>query len=184
MKKYVKLFVAAAVLLCGMIFTGCKDLREALKGPRDTWYWKQVSYTNKNNQETALNVYLCFSEDGFNSGVKDIEPGFTVVITAYTDANDVIDGLTNRKYIMKTFSTTGETSIAATADDGEDTSGYKFTMSGTKWDVIYNTIEMTKEEGVITPFRGDISYSPLTSLEDFSWKRLLVESLLGNLLDY
>ena len=181
MKKYVKLVVAAAVLLCGMIFTGCKNLSEIFAGPTDTWFYRQVDYTNKSGNNTKLNVFMCYSDDGFTTETGDnIQPGLNVVVTGSTEASGVIDELVDDTYIIKNFPNNKETSIGDAADDnGSGT--VSFAMSKTKWNLMYTFIDMKKKEN-IPPFDETEDYQVL-NITNFSWKQVLADSLVSYLLD-
>ncbi len=181
MKKYVKLFVAAAVLLCGMIFTGCKGLDEIFAGPQDTWFYKQVNYTNKAGDSTKLNVFMCYSEDGFETeNHENIQPGLNVVVTGSTEVSGIINGLTTNRYIIKNFSNTSKTTIGDTEDDNG--SGIvSFKMTTRKWNLMYTFISMQQREN-IPPFDSACDYEVL-SITDFSWKQVLADSLISYLID-
>ena len=182
MKKYVKLFVAAAVLLCGMIFTGCKNLREAFAGPQDEWFMRQVTYTRE-GKEATLNVFLLYSEDAYTTeNDVPIEPGLTVVVTAYTDANGILNALADDTYIMKTFSNTKTTTISATDDDSNKDS-VSLKMSTTKWDIMYNLIDMESYGNRIPPFDKTQHYHKVDSIENFSWKEILADYLIDSILN-
>ena len=102
MKKYGKLIVAAAVLLCGMIFTGCKGLDEIFAGPQDTWFYKQVNYTNKAGNTTKLNIFLCYSEDGFKT--KNDTEVFEKFLMIYVSSTKLsITPLTSVEPVTTTF---------------------------------------------------------------------------------
>ena len=182
MKKYGKLIVAAAVLLCGMIFTGCKNLREAFAGPQDEWFMRQVTYTRE-GKEATLNVFLLYSEDAYTTENNvSIEPGLTVVVTAYTDANDILTELADDKYIMKTFSNTETTTITATNDDSNKDS-VSLKMSTTKWDIMWNLVEMESYGNRIPPFDKTEHYTKVESITNFSWKRILADYLIDSVLN-
>lgn len=182
MKKYGKLIVAAAVLLCGMIFTGCKGLDEIFAGPQDTWFFKQVNYTNKAGNSTKLNVFMCYSEDGFTTETSvDIQPGLNVVVTGSTEVSSVIDGLADYTYIIKNFSNSTSTTIGD-AEDDNGSGSVSFQMSRTKWNLMYQFIDMEKRE-TIPPFdKAGHSYSKF-DITNFSWKQVLADSLVNYLLD-
>lgn len=182
MKKYGKLIVAAAVLLCGMIFTGCKGLDEIFAGPQDTWFYKQVNYTNKAGNSTKLNVFMCYSEDGFETeNHKNIQPGLNVVVTGSTDSSGVIDGLLDDKYIIKNFSNSSKTTVGDSDDDnGSGTVSFK--MSKTKWNLMYTFIDMKQKEN-IPPFDEAEDYEDISNITNISWKQVLADSLVSYLLD-
>lgn len=182
MKKYVKLVVAAAVLLCGMVFMGCKNLREAFAGPQDEWFMRQVTYT-RSDKEATLNVFVRYSEEDFTTeNDVPIGAGLTVVVTAYTDANDILSDLAGDKYIMKTFSNTEPTTITATDDDSNKDS-VSLTMSTTKWDIMWNLVDMESYGNRIPPFDKTQHYQIVNSIENFSWKEILADYLIDSILN-
>lgn len=182
MKKYVKLVVAAAVLLCGMIFTGCKDLRELFAAPQDEWFMRQVTYT-RSDKEATLNVFVRYSEEDFTTeNDVPIGAGLTVVVTAYTDANNILTELADNKYIMKTFSNINTNTITATVDDSNQDS-VSFKMSTTKWDIMYNLIDMESYGNRIPPFDKTQHYQKVDSIENFSWKEILADYLIDSILN-
>ncbi len=181
MKKYGKLIVAAAVLLCGMIFTGCKGLDEIFAGPQDTWFYKQVNYTNKAGNTTKLNIFLCYSEDGFKTkNDKDIQPGLNVVVTGSTEVSGVIDNLVDDTYIIKNFSNTSVSTVGD-AEDDNGSGSVSFKMTTRKWNLMYTFINMEKRDN-IPPFDTACNYTKL-DISNFSWKQVLADSLVSYLID-
>ena len=194
MKKFTKILGVAALLLCGLALTGCRDLKEAFSAPKDTWFRRTVEYTNKDGQETDLYVYMCYSDTGYSASdlssaaEAKMKSGLTVVVTAKTEAdtNSVIKGLTRGKYIIKNFSDTTSTELDDSDDDSEKTGKKSFKMSTTKWNWMYNLIALEKQNGTITPLKDDADYSEVTDLADlknFSWKKVMASYLLDNLLE-
>lgn len=187
MKKYVKLVVAAAVLLCGLVLTGCGDNNPFL-APKETWFRREIKYTSNSDssQFTTLYAYFCYSDDGFtpkNSSVA-LDPGLTVVVTTKSniDATAIIAELTATKYIKKTFSNTTNTVVGSDGGDAEGTQTKSFRMTYSKWCWMYNLIRMEEQDGTITPLRDDGNYSELTDLSHFSWKKIMADYLLDTLL--
>lgn len=185
MKKYVKIFAAAVVLLCGMIISGCKDLKDAFTAPKDTWFMRQITYANKAGNETTLNVYLCYTENGFVTETNvQIEPGLNVVVVGSTEVNSVINGLTDDKYIIKNFSNSTKTTISnSTDDDASDTKTYSFKMSASKWTWMYNLIDLEPRGKNIAPFNKEHPYTKLDNLQNISWKKIMASYLLDSLLE-
>ncbi len=76
MKKYVNLFVAAAVLLCGLVLTGCDLVKDALEGTYNQWYVCEktlsIPLTKENDESytgslSAAEVYVKYNPD---TGIK------------------------------------------------------------------------------------------------------------------
>lgn len=97
MKKYVKLFVAAAVLLCGLVLTGC-GVKDYVEQTYDTWY--QYEYDG-----SAIKIPLGATDGEDAQTLKYLEDvefyvlynpdeGLTVAIQADTQQNiEIFNGL-------------------------------------------------------------------------------------------
>ena len=79
MKKFTKILSAAALILCGVMFSGCEDLKDEFEGPKNMWLTKEVTYQKDGTGVGAkATVYLYYTDDenptiqGLNSdiGVK------------------------------------------------------------------------------------------------------------------
>lgn len=192
MKKFLKIITAAAILLCGFTLAGCaaaQNLKDALSGPKDTWFRKEMNYTSGSNS-TQIVVYMCYSDNGYSA--DDLEstitvgPGLTVVVISKDqseDPNPIIAGLTKGKYLMQTFSNSSETEIEGGTDDGTDTSSKSIKMSTAKWNVIYNSVKMEEQPGTINPLQKDTAWEKLTKPTSFSWKKILANYALEKLLN-
>ena len=185
MKKFLTMMTAAAVLLCGLVLTGCSNGNNPFLAPKDTWFRRQINYTNNSGQSTTLYAYFCYSDNGFTGAESSvaIQPGLTVVVTTINNTNNtIINELTASKYVLKTFSNTSNTVVGGTTADGTDTETKSFKMSYTKWCWMYNLIRMDQQNGTITPLKDDSGFTELTDLTNFSWKKIMAEYLLDTLL--
>ena len=196
MKKFTKILTAAAVLLSTLLITGCgaaENLKEALSAPKDTWFRKEVTYksgSGETEESTDLVVYMCYSDTGYTaSNLKKgvtFESGLTVVVIAKNQdssntVNEVVNGLVHGKYLLKTFSDKKETEVDA---DGETSTGKKsITMSPTKWNIIYNSVQMEKEDGTIDIFTTNSLWEKIDDPSNFSWKKIMGNYVLEKLLD-
>lgn len=199
MKKMLKLLAVAAMIACGLMMTGCQEGDEILNelaGPTQTWCNMPISYSNSNGGETAaLYVHFFYSDTevkststSANALKKDITipAGLTIVITsANNDQSSVIAGLTANAYIMKTFPKDQEVAIG---DNGEaDPDGFKITGSREKWSAIYWMKKDLRDNQEKNPPSQLSNGGAGTNLDwetiknQFSWKRLLADYLLGSL---
>ena len=198
MKKFAKIITAAVVLLCGMLLTGCgaaDNIKEALSGPKDTWFRKEITYktgSGADEKSTELVVFMLYSEDGYTStelrSDVTVGPGLTLVVIPSGEVSDnsVIQGLTTGKYLIKTFSNTEETEVEGGTDDGTSNTATKIKMTSTKWNLIYNSVDnLEKLTGVITPLHNDNKsvWHELTKPDTFSWKKIMANYMLDQLLD-
>ena len=192
MKKFSKILGAAALLLCGLMITGCEpinNIKEALAGPKDTWFLRQVDY-KKNGTDTTvkLNVYFCYSDTGFTTETNvEIQPGLTAVVTGSADVAKVLNGLGDNTYIIKNFSNSEETEIEASDDDDENNKNktIKFKMTPAKWSWMYNFVTLENRGKNIAPFNKENNYKELDvdNLKHISWKKIMASYLLDNLLE-
>lgn len=186
MKKFLTIMTAAVVLLCGLVLTGCSNDNNPFLAPKQTWFRRQITYTNSSGNSTNLYAYFCYSDDAFTprDSSENLGAGLTVVVTSINNSDDpIITTLTSHKYLLKTFSNTGNTTVGGTTDDGSDNETKSFRMSYTKWCWMYNLIRMDQQEGTATPLKNDAGFTELTDLSSFSWKKIMAEYLLDNLLN-
>lgn len=198
MKKMLKLLAVTAMVACGLMMTSCiqegDEIINELAGPTQTWCDMPISYTNSDGGETAsLYAYFFYSDTDVTStstggsALKKgttIPAGLTVVITSAnnSDQSSIISGLTRNAYIMKTFPKDQEVS----AEDGSD---FKVTGSREKWSAIYwmkKDLRQADHQNKNPPSQLTNGGQGVTldwdSIKDqFSWKRLLADYLLGSL---
>lgn len=200
MKKTFLLFSAMAMLLCGMIFTGCNDDDDDFFGPSNTWCEAPITKTNEAGEKTVigyLNAIYC-DEDYTSTETKSnclkngttLKAGITVLIRLNPDATEttnlagtVLSGLSENKYIMKTFEKDTETETGT----GEQ----KVNIKGSKglWKAAYifndDLHDLDGQQDLPkapAPVCNSSSYSDVTeTLTDFSWKTLLKEYLISTL---
>lgn len=200
MKKTFFLFSAMAMLLCGLIFTGCNEDDDDFFGPSNTWCEAPITKTNEAGEKTIigyLNAIYC-DEDYTSTETKTnclkkettLKAGITVLIRLNPDATEqdnltgtVLSGLSKDKYIMKTFEKDTETETG----DGEQ----KVTIKGSKglWkaayifnDDLHDSDAQLDLPKAPAPVCNSSSYEDVTeTLKDFSWKTLLKEYLISTL---
>lgn len=200
MKKTFFLFSAMAMLLCGLIFTGCNEDDDDFFGPSNTWCEAPITKTNDAGEKTIigyLNAIYC-DEDYTSTETKTnclkkgttLKAGITVLIRLNPDATEqdnltgtVLSGLSKNKYIMKTFEKDTETETG----DGEQ----KVTIKGSKglWkaayifnDDLHDSDAQLDLPKAPAPVCNSSSYEDVTeTLKDFSWKTLLKEYLISTL---
>ena len=197
MKKFTKIMSIATVLLCGLMIMGCGDtadrLKDALSGPKDTWFRKEITYktgSGADEKSTELVVFMLYSEDGYTStelkSDVTVEPGLTVVVISkdQSSSNPVISDLTEGKYLMKIFSNIQETEVEGGTDDETSSEAKSIKMSTTKWNLIYNSVSnLEKVTGVINPLQKDSAWKKIEKPNSFSWKKIMANYMLDQLLD-
>ena len=184
MKKLFGFMTCLAVLLAGVMFTGCDEVEDELAGPENTWCELPVSY----NESTEPNLYLYaiyvpaqVSGTSGSTNLKTsitLEPGITVVASAKVAIESL--GMTAESYTIKTFP------LNATANDATDNDSYTFAGTKAKWTAIYwakkdlrNTSTQTVLPKAPTAITNGSSYAELTDLSSFNWKALLASYLLN-----
>ena len=192
MKKNIKIFTVISALLVLFTLTGCTaaaNIREALSGPKDTWYRKEMTYTNKSGQSTEVVVFMCYSDNGYTAtdlrSDVTLGSGLTVVVIAKDQtlsSNPVIGDLVTGKYLIKTFSDR-ETTVVDSGTDDESTESKSIKMDTTKWNLIYNSVAMEKQNGTINPLQRDSAWVKLEKPTSFSWKKIMANYLLDRLLE-
>ncbi len=85
MKKYLKIMTVAAMLLCGLVISGCEDLKDEFEGPKNMWLTKEVTYKKDSSSiEANATVYLYYTDDeepqvkGLNSDIE-LKAGLNIV---------------------------------------------------------------------------------------------------------
>lgn len=195
MKKMNKIFGFAAVLLCGLFFAGCSEedskVLDDLTGPSDTWCTMPVTYALENgSSSTTLNVSFYYASKevkpngsltGLRSDIGSIPKGsISVLVTLGSGTNSLLTTLTDTKYLFKSFGSVGElTSASGTS--------YEYSNMKLFWKAIYlkNREALSKDQSTAIPAHLQKStqstYSSVSDLENFSWKRLLAAYLLNSL---
>lgn len=196
MKKMNKFFGFAAVLLCGLFFAGCSEedskVLDDLTGPSDTWCTMPVTYAASENgsSSTTLNVSFYYASKevnpngsltGLRSDIGSIPEGsISVLVTLGSGTNSLLTALTKTQYLFKSFGSVNELTSA---------SGTSYSYSDMKlfWKAIYlkNREALRKDQSTVIPAQlqksTQYTYSSVSDLENFSWKRLLAAYLLNSL---
>lgn len=196
MKKMNKIFGFVAVLLCGLFFAGCSEedskVLDDLTGPSDTWCTMPVTYVASENgsSSTTLNVSFYYaskevkpnnSSTGLRSDIGSIPEGsISVLVTLGSGTNSLLTALTKTQYLFKSFGSVNELTSA---------SGTSYSYSDMKlfWKAIYlkNREALSKDQSTSIPKHlqksTQYTYSSVSDLENFSWKRLLAAYLLNSL---
>ena len=190
-----KIFGFAAVLLCGLFFAGCSEedskVLDDLTGPADTWCTMPVTYASENGtSSTTLNVSFYYASkevkpNGLSTGLRtDIESipkgSISVLVTLGSGTNSLLTALTKTQYLFKSFGSVKE----LTSEFG---TSYEYSNMKLFWKAIYlkNYDELSKDQSTGIPKHLQKStqstYSSVSDLENFSWKRLLAAYLLNSL---
>lgn len=196
MKKMNKIFGFAAVLLCGLFFAGCSEedskVLDDLTGPSDTWCTMPVTYAASENgsSSTTLNVSFYYASKevkpndsltGLRSDIGSIPKGsISVLVTLGSGTNSLLTALTKTQYLFKSFGSVGE----LTSESG---TSYSYSDMKLFWKAIYlkNREALSKDQSTAIPAQlqksTQYTYSSVSDLENFSWKRLLAAYLLNSL---
>lgn len=190
-----KIFGFAAVLLCGLFFAGCSEedskVLDDLTGPADTWCTMPVTYAASENgtSSTTLNVSFYYASKevkpngsltGLRSDIGSIPEGsISVLVTLGSEKNNsLLTALTKTQYLFKSFGSVKE----LTSESG---TSYEYSNMKLFWKAIYfkNYDELSKNQSTSIPkhLQESNTYSSVSDLENFSWKRLLAAYLLNNL---
>lgn len=196
MKKMNKIFGFAAVLLCGLFFAGCSEedskVLDDLTGPSDTWCTMPVTYAASENgsSSTTLNVSFYYASKevnpngsltGLRSDIGSIPEGsISVLVTLGSGTNSLLTTLTKNQYLFKSFGSVNDlTSASGTS--------YSYSNMQLFWKAIYlkNREALRKNQSTGIPAQlqksTQYTYSSVSDLENFSWKRLLAVYLLNSL---
>lgn len=196
MKKMNKIFGFVAVLLCGLFFAGCSEedskVLDDLTGPSDTWCTMPVTYAASENgsSSTTLNVSFYYASKevnpngsltGLRSDIGSIPEGsISVLVTLGSGTNSLLTTLTKNQYLFKSFGSVNDlTSASGTS--------YSYSNMQLFWKAIYlkNREALRKNQSTGIPAQlqksTQYTYSSVSDLENFSWKRLLAVYLLNSL---
>lgn len=195
MKKMNKILGFAAVLLCGLFFAGCSEedskVLDDLTGPSDTWCTMPVTYASENgSSSTTLSVSFYYASkevnpngslSGLRSDIGSIPKGsISVLVTLGSGTNSLLTALTKTQYLFKSFGSVKE----LTSESG---TSYEYSNMKLFWKAIYlkNYDELSKDQSTSIPAQlqksTQYTYSSVSNLENFSWKRLLAAYLLNSL---
>lgn len=192
-----KIFGFAAVLLCGLFFAGCSEedskVLDDLTGPSDTWCTMPVTYAASENgsASTTLNVSFYYASKevkpnnsltGLRSDIESIPEGsISVLVTLGSGKNNsLLTTLTKTQYLFKSFGSVKD----LTSESG---TSYEYSNMKLFWKAIYlkNYDELSKDQSTGIPAQlqksTQATYSSVSDLENFNWKRLLATYLLNNL---
>lgn len=185
MKKVFKIAAALAVMASAFFFGSCGDdeIVNVLAGPKNTWCKMPVQYkTSDDENASTANLYAHFyytDTDKTISGVP-FPAGLSIVVTAFDDsASEIIQGLSDTAYIMKSFPKDVETTVAS---DVEGEPAIKVNGSVAKWSAIYwAKDDLHNKENQTTTAPSQLSGTNLgeNGIANFSWKRLLANYLLN-----
>ncbi len=194
MKKFLTIMTALLLTASGFLFTSCEDESGLTWGevvneiaPANTWY--KVEKENAEGTNT-LTLYMYYTASdttpsGLRSDIEKLAAGITVV--AVNSSTGTIMGLGNNKFIMKTFAKDSQETLT---DDDSDTNGYAVRGNATTWAGLYvycaKNYPGFRSTGTTTlpaPLQSSYknTFTLLTDLTSFSWKKVLVNWLLGEL---
>ena len=193
MKRFVKIISIAALFVCGMMMTGCaaaNNIKEALSGPKDTWFSREINYKPTTSSEgMPLVVYMRYSDSEYTGHIKTgnitLQSGLNVIIIAKDQniTSPIVDGLIGGKFLLANFSDAQPSTVEGGTDDGEDTTVKTIKMSTTKWNLLYNSVTMVNEGPSLDIFGQNSLWEKMNKPESFSWKKIMANYLLDRLLE-
>ena len=154
MKKILTIIAASLALTSGLLLSSCSDDDDDLLGPKNVWCEMPVKYSNgkEGNEAKSAIIYVSMyysdtNVSGSDSGSRDLKKGTTIpagitmVVTAKpnesgTLASEVISGLTENTYIMKTFPL-NENAEFEKDDSGPSDSKLNFKANRGWWTALY-----------------------------------------------
>ena len=182
MKKIFSVFAAMALALSAFMFTGCDEIASEMP-IYDTWYKYTYDYETSSGV-IQLDCYLNYQKDGIsvsNNDQKRLQvefvDGLNIVLQPSADADNaamsaIAEGLTHNTYLYKTYA------------EGDDFGGTS--MNKTKWLTITEFLKTKPdnfEEYTMPNCIVNKAYSPLDLSEGFDWKKILINALVGQLVD-
>ncbi len=172
-----------AVLLAGVMFTGCDDVAEELLGPTNKWCVKTFSFNSDSETGTAKDVdvycyYATADKDvvlGSNSSNQKatvtLKKGLNVILCGSqnaTNTSDIFGTVTNGKtpFCVKSY----EEGAAISFDSSSTT-----TLKKSVWNLIYNCNKWDSYSDTTMPLtKNYTSYESVTDLKDgFSIETIL-----------
>ena len=192
MKKFVKFFVAMAILVSGFLATSCDDLKKEFEGPKDKWLEKQVSYSKTDGGVSAsATVYLYYTDDDepeiekLNSDIT-IHKGLNIFfVPEEVEAGDTVStlystlkaSLNNDKepYAYFCLAKDKETSIS------DDMGTKAYIMNDALWST-FCTLNPSTKASATTDIPYPLSRSSFAAVDVskeeikalFSWRKLLI----------
>lgn len=207
MKKIWKKIAITVSALMVLSLSSCalwEEIKKSVTAPTDEWLETDVSYSYKGN-DLNCECYMIYTKEGYtNSKLKnDLVPvlkeeGLTMVIIPEAESdnellNDVFGDVMDKKYIIKTWKLGDKISwnqnAEAADDDVESENDKGFKMSQGKWNLLHASLKfgagMELEEDASLPscLKSTSTWTPLTDLKNFSWKKLLAGILIDSLLE-
>lgn len=199
MKKSTKFLTILLAVLMTVSFSSCElfnRVKEELIGPTNKWLRYEYEYEMESGQKVKLFCYLIYAENYSNNEMElpndstrfpngKLKTGLTVVVTPKIDtveeqnlAVNLFGCAMDYKYVIKTFPENEYVDLAVV-----NSSDKKFKMGKATWAVIYNSIELNNTQ-LPTAIRDDSSYTELTDLNSFNFKKLMAGMALNYLTDY
>lgn len=180
-------YVLAAALALAIVCTGCSsDDTDTFTG-KNTWLERDFTYTDSSSNQSRVACYFYYSDSAYTNANMNTDitmnAGLTIVCVPSSDST--LNSSLGNKFIYKNFAK-GAT-INNDSDVSSDTSATlsgTFTVSDNLWTAFYayytlnGTLEQTSLPSQIKTGSG---YTQLTDLTNFSWKKMLAQILVSNL---
>ncbi|MBQ9494480.1 MAG: hypothetical protein IJR50_02440 [Treponema sp.] len=171
MKKLAALFTGIAVLVCGIVMTGCDNdskntIQEAF-APKNTWIEETVTVSGNN-----IYCYLYYNDSGSSISISNthinsgkLDAGLTIIVRG-TSGNSVFNSLTNNNIVVKTIKT----------GENVETEGGVRSFSADLWTAL-GIVRSFHTKTISTPeCVRDTSYTVVTG-EENEWKTFLANLL-------
>ena len=188
MKKLFGFMTCLAVLLAGVMFTGCDDVAKELLGPTNKWCMKTFSFNSDSDTGTAKDVdvycyYATADKDvvlGSTStnakATVTLKKGLNVVLCGNSNAtktSEIFGTVTSGKtpFVVKTF----EEGAAISFGSGDSSSNDTTTLKKSVWNLIYVCNSWESYSDKTMPLTNAYtSYESVTDLKDgFSIETIL-----------
>jgi len=193
MKKILSMLGAALLLAGSLAFTSCDEASELL-GNTGRWYKYTVSYNEDDSSSTSstLICYMLYSNSTYTNGNMSkkactneaqtgLDAGLTIVV-CNDAANSTIGKISNTSYAIHTFKKDEPVSSSGDAETFGEFGNV--TIGSTFWNAFYTLKykDLSSVSGVPVQISRDVqnTYNPV---QDFSWKKILGQILIDNLLE-
>ncbi|MBP5251408.1 MAG: hypothetical protein J6Z17_03225 [Treponema sp.] len=201
MKKILSWLSAALIIAGTFAFTGCDEVAKEVLNNEGVWFKYTVKYdeTDDPNSGSSLICYILYTDneyknsnlsakaytngtDGSSTGGSGLAAGLTLVVK--NDSGSKVGKLANNTYAIHTFEKDKKVSSTTTVE-GDDLGAFSnFTVGSTLWNAfyLYNIKDLERQSGVPAVISKEFQ-NTFTPVKDFSWKKILGQLLVDNLLE-
>lgn len=181
MKKLTKIMIAAAVLLCGFVVTGCgaaETIKEIVDGTHNQWY--------KYKSEKSIDIpVLAGSEADDDNTAESANKLKDAEIYLYYDSNDGLLVAIQSKTEQKVEMLHGLYSQNLTIPMGATKQFTKEEFGTAKWTSLTLAVQLEKSSApeIVTNPDGCIVLGKNGNDPKIQWKKSIVNYLLSNLIE-